>query len=195
MNKYVSLILTAALLVCAAACAQEPTADLPHCTTTAPLISTTCPDGSPTTSSRADIPPLQPSVAMYDESGKAQELHEALAYYTDGMLVGDGPLMFFSLPNYMRANDADIPLVTPSGDLRLALSAREGVTVTYRGVSVYDSNMTLIAEDIPIESLVERGRSEWQGETVTVYFSVGFQDSTPDYEKRTSFGYFFRLAF
>ncbi len=205
MKKILSMILAAAMLLAMAACSDDPEETLidPVETTLYPVESTLgdhdCTTTAPPqefTSSRDDIAPLAPVVTLYDAKGNELALYSELVYFTDGMVVGDGALMFMSVSSRLSAIAEDIPLVSFGGTPKIVATAREGVSV--RGgetVNVYGEDYKLLAERVPLADLWEKGISDWNGKMVYIYFTVAFADETPDYEKRTENGYFVKTAF
>lgn len=167
----------------------ETTYDPNHsCTTTAPP--------QEFTSSRDDVAPLAPSVTLYDANGNELALYSELIWFTDGIVVGDGMLMFVSVQNHLKTIAENIPLVSFGGTPEIVATAREGVSV--RGgetVNVYDEDYALLAERLPLRALWEMGNAEWKGKLVYIYFTVRFSDDTPDYEKSSENGYFVKVMF
>ncbi len=148
------------------------------------------------TSSRDDIAPLYPEVHLYSADGRELAYYSELVWLMDGMLIGDGALIFMSVSSRLPAIEDMIPLVELGGTPEIRLSAREGVTVQFKNtVNVYGEDYLMLAENVPLESLWERGNAEWQGREVYVYFTATFSDDTPDYEKITCNGYFVKVKF
>ncbi|MBQ9747815.1 MAG: hypothetical protein IJV98_03420 [Clostridia bacterium] len=158
------------------------------CTTTTEFV--------PFTSSRDDIEPLYPKVWLYDAAGNALPYYSELVWLQDGMMIADGALILMSVSSRLSAIAADIPLVTLGGDPTVTLSAREGVSISFKStVNVYGEDYALLKENVPLDMLWEMGNAEWQGRTVYVYFTATFSDDTPDYEKIMCNGYFVKVCF
>ncbi len=216
MKKYFACLLASAFLLMIASCGaveycgvpttSEPTTDVCDggCTTTwNETYPTTCNGGCTTTapswemtSSRDDIAPLDPEVHLYDADGRELELYSELVWFMDGMLIGDGALIMMSVSSRLPAIAERIPLVDLGGTPEVRLSAREGVTIHFKNtVNVYGEDYALLAENVPLDALREKGSAEWQGRTVYVYFTATFSDDTPDYDKSTCNGYFVKTSF
>ena len=180
-----------------------PTDTLPVVTTPAPTTfadhacTTPVPTEPPVTSSWDGVPPLTNQVELLDGEGKLLDTYSELIWIMDGSLIGDGLLMFQTVPNRLPAIADQIPLVdlveTPT--VRIIIKDTE----TARGgeaISVYGEDYTQLAQRITWEEVLSRGKTEWKGRLLYLYFSVNY-DSTysPDYTKSMSTAYFVKTIF
>ena len=207
MKRLLVLVLSIGILVAIVSCSDVDEETFEHFTETTTDggydWATTCLDHGCTTefvtemtSSKDDIAPLDPHVTVLDANGNEMEYYSELVYFTDGMVVGDGILMFMSVSSRLPQIKEKIPIVDPCGIPTIVSTAREGVSV--KGgthVNVYGEDYALLAERLPISELCEKGNTDWKGMIVYVYFTVLFTDETPDYEKRTENGYFMQISF
>ena len=151
----------------------------------------------PATSSWNEAPPLTNQVELIDGEGNVLDTYSELIWIMDGSMIGDGLLMFQSVPNRLPAIADQIPAVILDAVPAVRIIIND--TETAHGgeaVSVYGEDYTQLAHRITWEEVLSRGKTEWQGRLLYLYFSVNY-DSTysPDYTKSMSTAYFVKTVF
>ncbi|MBQ9121007.1 MAG: hypothetical protein IJY12_01435 [Clostridia bacterium] len=165
--------------------------------TTPCAITTPMPTTPAITSSWNEVPPLTNQVELLDGEGCALETYSEMIWLMDGILVGDGYLMFQSVPDRLSAIDDQIPLVNLNGVPTVRVMV--GETETARGgdtVSVYGEDYAELANRVSWAEVLSRGEDEWSGRTVYLYFTVNYSSTySADYTKEISTAYFVKTTF
>lgn len=207
MKRFLVVGLALAILLCAASCGADSfvTTPVPTPAPTTPSVTTdpmhACttptPTEPPATSSWNEVPPLTNQVELIDGEGNVLDTYSELIWIMDGSLIGDGLLMFQTVPTRLPAIADQIPSVflDAAPTVRIIINDTE----TAHGgeaVSVYGEDYTQLAHRITWEEVLSRGKTEWQGRLLYLYFSVNY-DSTysPDYTKSMSTAYFVKTVF
>jgi hypothetical protein len=149
------------------------------------------------TSSWDEVPPLTNQVELIDGEGNVLDTYSELIWIMDGSLIGDGLLMFQSVPNRLPAIADQIPSVILDAVPTVHIIIND--TETAHGgqaVSVYGEDYSELAVRISWDEVISRGKAEWKGKLLYLYFSVNY-DSTynPDYGKSMSTAYFVKTTF
>lgn len=198
MKRLITLLVLLAVLVSSVACGTEqeedmygPPGDL------VPLDTTPTPTDPAVTSSNDNVPPLTNRVELVNGEGTVLEVYSELIWVMDGSMVGDGMLMFQSVPNRLPAIAEKIPSVVLSGVPTVRIITSD--TETAHGgdaVSVYGEDYSELAHRISWEEVLSRGQTEWAGRTLYLHFSVNYNSTyTPEYTKCMSTAYFAKTTF
>lgn len=180
--------LTAALLLILSLSSCKPR--LEEVVSTYPAATTTVTDES-------TIAPLEAKVELIGQNGASLPYFSAILWSFDGMMAADGELMFLSVSEFLPGYADQIPLVEPGETPEIRATAREGVEINNpQAVDVYDEDFALLAERVPLSELSARGKAQWPGKTVYLYFDVTFRlTENGKYLRGSSSGYFVKTTF
>lgn len=212
MKKMLTLLLTALLCLSVAGCAAQRAPSSGGVTDTTVATDTTAAtttaadaaDSGTTAASDTtgivmpeDIPPMEAKVEIIGVGGVALPYYIEMVCFSDGMLEGDGALMFQSVPNHLPHIADRIPSVDLGDAPAIRATAREGVSVSGgETVDVYGEDYAPLEQHVPIAELVSRGSALWAGRTVYVHFNVRFKlTDTPGYVKSSTDAYFIKTTF
>lgn len=175
MKRPVALLLIPLMLLCLIACGRT--------------------EAEPATST--DTPSMNVKVEIIGQGGGSLPYLNALRWSSDGRLAADGMLMFYTVPEYLSENAAQIPTVDLGENPKILATANKGVEIEGgETVSIYGEDFALLAENITLSELTARGKAEWAGRTVYLYFDVTFRmTGNSKYAAGTSSGYFVKVAF
>ncbi len=203
MKKNIWILLLAACLLMMSACGDQ----IGETTTEATNAEMTLQEHDcTTTQTQLTTPePLDYEVSFVAAGGEVITPHEELIYgqsyhiYSDGAvapLVYDGYLMLMSTKSCLPIFAEKIPEVTLDEYSHLVATAREGVAI--RGgekADVHGEDYEKIGEKMTIAEILEKGKNEWSGKTVYLYFSFSFADETSaDYTVSEVNGYFVKTV-
>ncbi len=154
------------------------------CTTTAPPPVFTSNDPS--------LPAIILNVKII-AGGIGYEPYSEMIYFTDGSVIGDGYLMFVSVPTRLKEIAAQIPSIPLDEETEIAVISGE----EFNGmVDVYGEDYELLAEDMTLSEVYEKGTWIWQNTTVYLYFEVSeHAEYAGSYEKGLCNAYFFKTTF
>ncbi len=171
-------------------------------TTTVPCIqeTTVCSDCTTTYLPYTSTDPEIPNVIMQVDilsAGTVYAPYSEMVYITDGLLNGDGYLMFMSVSSRLKEIEDQIPEVPLNDVTAIRIDAPEHVGVRFDGtVDVYDENYELLAEDLTLAEVYEKGTNGWQTSKAYLFFRVtGSVKNVGDYQKVTCNAYFFEVLF
>ena len=198
MKKIVTLLVLLAALLTLTFCGVAPEAPLvgpPG--DLVPSETTPVPTAPAVTTSNDNVPALTNHVELVSGEGNVLEVYSELIWIMDGSLVGDGYLMFRSVPNRLPAIAEQIPLVVLN-DVPTVRIVTSDTETAHGGevVSVYGEDYSELAFRISWEEALFRGQTEWCGRMLYLHFSVNY-DSTysPGYTKSMSTAYFVKTIF
>lgn len=140
-------------------------------------------DTTPTeTTASWEEPEFQSRVELISGEGELLDTYWERVWFMRGNLVGDGRLMFQSVEVALPAIRDRIPVVDLGESPSVRITAVNGESVSGgERVSVYGPDGTLLAKNISWQEVLSRGKTEWSGRTVYLYYSVRFtgpMDST-----------------
>ena len=116
--------------------------------------------------------------ALVDSEGDVLEMHVELVWNEDAHDSADGLLVFMPgcFPEYLARFGDESPLVV-LGDAPEIRLGTEGYQTSEGGetVAVFDEDGLILAEGIALAEAVSRGKSEWSGKPVYIYFTVTYR--------------------
>ena len=182
--KRLSLLLTVALLLTLCLTSCKPLPEKASARTT-------------TVTEKTSVEPMEAKVELIGDNGTSLPYWSMLKWSFDGQISADGELMFLSVPEVLKGCTDRIPAVELGRSPEIRATAREGVEIDNAGlVDVYSEELTLLAERVPLSELDARGKAEWPGKTVYLYFTVTFQLKENGKQVRgSSNGYFVKTTF
>ncbi len=203
MKKLFAILLILGSILTLASCNDADAFESSTGTTTAETTtdtSTTAP--SPVI---VETPPLTYEVKFIGANGKEFTPFDESMFFTDIVIYGDGSysettgdgyLAFYSVQNYIPLIADKIPTVTPDENAEIVITARDGVSFEeITAVDVYGEDYLLLAEDMTLAEVCEKGQNEWKGQLLYLYFDVGFHDTDASYSKSARNGYFVKMIF
>ncbi len=102
-----------------------------------------------------------------------EQMYQEYSDGTGAMRIGDGALMFYTVPNYLPQIAEKIPSIEWDGTFAIDIPEKDDYTV--RGgdtVSIYAEDYTELAKRISLDEFLTRAQSEWQGRMVYIEFSA-----------------------
>lgn len=141
--------------------------------------------------------PMESKVEILGRDGISLPYYSAILWSFDGQIAADGELMFLSVSEYLPRYADHIPSVELGEAPEIRATARDGVSIEGgETVSIYSEDFALLAEYIPLSELIARGKTEWAGKTVYIYFTVTFRlTGNGKYLPGHSYGYFVKTTF
>ncbi len=187
MKKWIALILVGVSVLILAGCLVMPD-DVAQ---TTPAVVLPPYDETTTSGNMTHLPSVMPSVHF--ASGGVFTYPYASLIYAE---AADGELMFRTASEMLPYYELDIPPITMYEDAVVYFSDTEGYSV-YGGdvFDIYDGvDHEKLGEGLTLSEIIEKGKAEWQGKTVYLYFEVTFSGERHD-RSTFCYGYFLKISF
>ncbi len=147
---------------------------------------------------------IQYDVNVIGKDGEAVKPLEETVFHSkmqtgeDGMgsgFIADGYLAFYSVQQYLAGHAAEIPEVVLGEYSRIMVTASGKTSVPLQHLQVYDETYEILERDMTLADVFEKGKTEWKGKEVYLYFDITFSDNRSDYEESLCKGFFIKTTF